>query len=235
MIYQSDFITDSADLSDIHSDIGVKLHGAAMALVKSEYAELLHTKDYHPFSIFTVRADDRIIIRVSALNDEAACVIDGFRRARELTIYGLDKPLGITEQSAAPPIEADAAGGLIKGNGCRMVFASPSMFKSGGRQRFFPELEMYFFSVIRKYNKFENAGLSFEEFRSALAEGDIEDYELKSADYNVSGTQFRGMTGFVDYRFPKSRAELVKRVFAYATYCGTGGKTGMGMGGFILA
>lgn len=144
MIYQSDFITDSADLSVIYSDIGVKLHGAAMTLVKSEYAELLHTKDYHPFSIFTVRADNRIIIRVSALNDEAACVIDGFRRTRELTIYGLSKPLGITEQSAAPPIEADAAGGLIKGNSCRIVFASPAMFKSGGRLCFFPELEMFF-------------------------------------------------------------------------------------------
>lgn len=88
--------------------------------------------------------------------------------------------------------------------------------------------------MIRKYNKFENAELSFDEFRSALAEGGIKDYELKSAEFNVSGNRIRGMTGFVDYGFPKSRPELVKRVLAYATYCGAGGKTGMGMGGFFL-
>lgn len=144
MIYQADFITESADLSGVYSDIGVKIHGAAMGLVKREYAELLHVKDYHPFSIFTVRADDRIIIRVSALNGEAKCVIDGFREVNELTIYGLDKPLRISEQSAAPPIEASSAGELIKGNGCRMVFATPAMFKSGGKACCFPGLDMFF-------------------------------------------------------------------------------------------
>lgn len=234
MIYQTDFITESADLSGIDSDIGVKLHGAAMGLVESKYAELFHTKDYHPFSIFTVRADDRIIIRVSALNDEARCVIDGFRSVSELTIYGLDKPLRITEHNTAPPTKADTAGELIKCSDCRMVFATPAMFKSGGKVCFFPELARYFYSAVCKYNKFENAELSFEEFRSAFSEGDIMDYELRSGDYNVSGIRIRGMTGFVDYRFPKNRAGLVKRVLAYTSYCGAGGKTGMGMGGFLI-
>lgn len=71
MIYQSDFITDDIDASELYSGLGVKLHGAAMKLIKSSYAEFLHQKEHHPFSIFAVPNDGGFVIRVSALNDEA--------------------------------------------------------------------------------------------------------------------------------------------------------------------
>lgn len=236
MIYQTDFITDSVDTSKLYSDIGVKIHGAAMGLVKRSYADLLHSKDYHPFSIFTVSADGRIIIRVSALNDEAHCIIEGFRKAEVLRIYGAGE-FRFKEHSEAPPIDAAKAGELIVGDRCRMAFVSPAMFKSDGKIRCFPETEKFFYSVIRKYNKFENAALSYDEFCAAFAEGETGDYQLGRTGYNVSGNILFGMTGYIDYRFPKDvrcRA-LLKRVFAYATYCGVGGKTGMGMGGFVIS
>ncbi len=236
MIYQADFITDKIDTSGLYSNIGVKIHGAAMGLVRHDYACLLHSKDYHPFSIFTVSADNRIIIRVSALNDEARCIIEGFRKSETLRIYGAGE-LPIAEQSEAPPISAVTAGELIVGNKCRMGFASPAMFKSGGKIRCFPEPERYFYSVIGKYNKFENAALSYDEFCAAFAEGETGDYQLGRTGYNISGNIFFGMTGYIDYRFPDDAhcRELLKRVFAYASYCGVGGKTGMGMGGFVIS
>lgn len=237
MIYQADFIAEKAGLSGIYSEIAVKLHGAAMGLVKREYAELLHTKDYHPFSIFTVPAEEYIIIRVSALNDEARCIIDAFRRAGALKIYGIDKPFRVVPQSEAPPITADHAGELIGGRQCRLVFASPACFKSGGKVCCFPEPQRYFYSTICKYNKFEGGELSYEEFCDAFSAGEIGDYRVSREKYNVSGNMFHGMTGYIDYRFPDDRcsAALLKHVFAYATYCGVGGKTGMGMGGFIIS
>lgn len=237
MIYQADFITDSVDTSGLYSDIGVKIHGAAMGAIKRSYAEFLHCKEYHPFSIFTVPADERIIIRVSALNDEAHCVIEGFRRMETLTIYGLSEPIRIAEYSTAPPISAAAVGELITGDECRMAFVSPAMFKSGGKICCFPEPQRYFYSVICKYNMFESDELSYEEFCAAFADGETGDYQLSRSKYNVSGNVFFGMTGYIDYRFPRdSRSrELLKRVLAYAAYCGVGGKTGMGMGGFVIA
>lgn len=236
MIYQADFITDSIDTSELYSNMGVKIHGAAMGLIKRDYARLLHSSDYHPFSIFTVPADDRIIIRISALNKETHCIIEGFCKSETLTIYGVGE-ICIAKQSEAPPIDAAAAGEFIAGSNCRMVFASPAMFKSGGKICCFPEVERYFYSVISKYNKFENAALSYEEFCAAFAEGQTGDYQLKRTGYNVSGNIFWGMTGYIDYRFPKEtrHRELLKKVFAYASYCGVGGKTSMGMGGFIIS
>ena len=66
MIYQSDFITDDINASELYSGLGVKLHGAAMKLIKSSYAEFLHQKEHHPFSIFAVPNDGGFVIRVSA-------------------------------------------------------------------------------------------------------------------------------------------------------------------------
>lgn len=237
MIYQSDFLTDSIDSSGLYSDIGVKLHGAAMKLVKAGYAEFLHQKDYHPFSIFTVPQNGGYIIRVSALNDEAACIIDGFRSAKTLTIFGLDNPVRIIGESAAPAISADSIGELVSGERCRMMFVSPAMFKSQGKVCCFPQPERFFYSAICKYNKFEGVELSYEDFCSAFAAGETGDYQLRREEYNVSGNIFHGMTGYIDYRFPRDneKSSLLKTVFAYSTYCGIGGKTGMGMGGFVLS
>lgn len=118
-----------------------------------------------------------------------------------------------------------------------MAFVTPAMFKSQGRVCCFPEIERYFYSVICKFSKFEGAELSYDEFCEAFAAGETGDFQLRREDYNVSGNIFHGMTGYVDYCFPKDpeQSRLLKTVFAYATYCGVGGKTGMGMGGFVLA
>lgn len=139
MIYQSDFITDDIDASELYSGLGVKLHGAAMKLIKSSYAEFLHQKEHHPFSIFAVPNDGGFVIRVSALNDEAACIIEGFRKAKRLKIYGIEQPVRIVGENPAPAIRADSSGELIRGNSCRMAFVTPAMFKSQGFAQIFSD------------------------------------------------------------------------------------------------
>ena len=44
------------------------------------------------------------------------------------------------------------------------------------------------------------------------------------------------MTGFAEITLPEDTAEqeLLKKIFLYATFSGTGGRTGMGMGGFFF-
>lgn len=114
MIYQSDFITDDIDASELYSGLGVKLHGAAMKLIKSSYAEFLHQKEHHPFSIFAVPNDGGFVIRVSALNDEAACIIEGFRKAKQLKIYGIEQPVRIIGE-IQPRRYAPTAPGSLSG------------------------------------------------------------------------------------------------------------------------
>ena len=67
MLNQTDIFTSDGDISDIKSDITVKIHGAVMALVKAEYAENCK-QEYHRFQFYPSASGESY--SVSTLNDE---------------------------------------------------------------------------------------------------------------------------------------------------------------------
>lgn len=233
MLYQTDIYTAAADISDIRSELSVKIHGAAMKAVPAEYAEKMHEKTYHPFSIFTVPNENGFIIRVSALCDEAKCIVDALSRKKTFRIFGMKEPLSVTGTDSAVSIDAATAGSYLTGRGCRITFITPAMIKKDGKPSAKPDISAYFQSVVKRYNAFENADISYDDFLAAFNNSELDNYELRSEKYNVSGHIFPGMTGYCDINFPKKaeQADLLKKVIAYGTYSGIGGKTGMGMGG----
>ena len=110
------------------------------------------------------------------------------------------------------------------------------MIKKGGRPTARPDIPAYFYSVIQKYNAFEEKKIAYSDFLEAWNNSDLREYELRSEKYNVSGHVFPGMTGFCDVIFPKNEEQkrLLRLVLSYASYSGVGGKTGMGMGGLSV-
>jgi CRISPR-associated endoribonuclease Cas6 len=236
MLNQTDIFTSDGDISDIKSDITVKIHGAVMALVKAEYAEKLHKQEYHPFSIFTLPRQGGYLIRVSTLNDEAEQITSVLCKEKKLIIFGMSEPLEIVGYDKSTPISAETAGKYISQNICRLNFVTPAVIKSGGKPCCKPDIVKYFYSVVLKYNAFEGEQLSFSDFQTAFDSAEFSSYSLQSVSYNVSGNTYSGMTGFCDIRLPKNleQANLLKKMFAYATYSGVGAKTGLGMGGFVI-
>lgn len=94
---------------------------------------------------------------------------------------------------------------------------------------------MHFLSVIRRMNEFEGTAIDFDAFRKALYCCRFGEWELRQFRYNISGIQIPGMTGFVDMELPDDEnGEFLRRIFVYASFSGTGGRTGMGMGGFAI-
>ena len=75
-----------------------------------------------------------------------------------------------------------------------------------------------------------------DEFKEAFSCAVFEEYRLESVKYNVSGNIISGMTGYCRILFPKDEEQniLLRKVIAYASYSGIGGKTSMGMGGIIV-
>ena len=236
MLYQTDIYTSAANVSEIYSELAVKIHGAAMKAVPTEYAEKMHEKTYHPFSIFTVPYEGGFIIRASALCDEAKCITDSLAGKNTFRIYGLNEALAVTGTDPASPLDAKTVGEHLKGRGCRITFVTPAMIKTCGKPSAKPDIPAYFKSVINKYNAFENADISYDDFIAAFNNAIIDNYELRSVKYNVTGHIFPGMMGFCDIIFPKDsgQAALLKQVIAYGTYSGVGGKTAMGMGGITV-
>jgi CRISPR-associated endoribonuclease Cas6 len=221
----------------VYSALAVKIHGAAMKAIPTEFAQVLHRQEYHPFSIFTVFTDEYLIIRVSALNDEAAVIAKCLKKKGEIRVAGIKEPLKIIGIDEAVPVKADSAGSLIKGNSFRISFVTPAVIKSGGKLVCKPEISKYFYSAVQKYNTFEEDFVSFEEFKEAFDSADVTGYELKGVSYNVSGNIFPGMTGYADIKLPsdEKKAEIIKKAAAYASYSGIGGKTALGMGGIVIS
>lgn len=119
---------------------------------------------------------------------------------------------------------------------CTLNFITPAMIKSKGRATAVPDICSYFQSVVNKYNTFENAPISFDEFKEAFYNSFLDSYELKSTKYNVSENVFPGMTGICKIIFPIDKRQnlILRRMIVYATYSGIGGKTGQGMGGLVI-
>lgn len=236
MLYQTDIYTTSADSSELYSDLSVKIHGAAMKAIPTEYAGKMHSMSYHPFSIFSIRHENGFIIRVSALTDEASVIPDTLARLDELKIYGLKQPLKIVDVNRAEPIHAEHAGNYISENGCKLTFVTPAMIKTGGIPSAKPDICSYFYSVILKLNEYEAQELSYEDFQAAINAAQFGNYQLSSSSFNAGGHRFPGMTGYCELIFPgdKKKNQLLRKVIAYSTYSGIGGKTGQGMGGVTV-
>ncbi len=236
MLYQTDIYTAPADISDIKSGISVKIHGAAMNAIPKDYAAKMHEKGYHPFSVFTVEAGDGLLIRFSALCDEAKIISDALCRLESIKIFGAEKPIKLIGAENASPINAADAEKYIDEKKCTLEFVTPAMIKTKGRPSAAPDICGYFKSVINKYNTFESDDISFEEFKEAFENVSFGKYRLESTKYNVSGNIFPGMVGCCELIFPKDKRQniILRRMIAYATYSGIGGKTGQGMGGIII-
>lgn len=236
MIYQADIYTDIADVSEVYSEMAVKIHGAVMKAVPKEYSAKMHISGYHPFSVFTVPSENGFIIRVSALCDEARIIPEAIALKNQIRIYGMKQPLKIVGYDVAEPVNAEQAYTYINEKGCDLIFITPAVIKTKGRFSAVPDISAYFYSTICKYNEFENDKISYDEFKEAFSEVFFESFHLDSVKYNVSGNLIPGITGNCRILFPKEKRKnvLLRKVIAYASYSGIGGKTGMGMGGIIV-
>lgn len=236
MLYQTDIYTAPADISDVKSDISVKIHGAVMNAIPKDYAAKMHEKGYHPFSVFTVDTGSGLLIRVSILCDEAKVISDALCSLSSIKVFGASEPIKITRYEYAEPINAADAEKYINERSCTLEFVTPAMIKTKGKPSAAPDICGYFRSVVNKYNTFENDTIAFDEFQETFGNAGLGSYHLESTSYNVSGNIFPGMIGSCKLYFPKDKRQniLLRRMIAYATYSGVGGKTGQGMGGLVV-
>jgi hypothetical protein len=237
MLKQYDFAFSSHGAEKIYSDMAVKIHGVLMHSIPNESAEKMHEKKYHPFSIFCIPSEDNnnIITRVSSLDRSGDIIVETAAKLDSMIIKGMGEVRLIRNNE----ISGGDLSGLveeIKGRKFRLIFLTPSVFKTAGKETSFPDVTMHFLSVIRRMNEFEeNECIDFDEFRKAFYKCRIGEWQFNSHVYNVSGIHIPGMTGYVDIELPDGAEQiLLKKVFTYASFSGTGGRTGMGMGGFFF-
>ena len=112
-------------------------------------------------------------------------------------------------------------------------FITPTVIRSDGKNILFPDPEKVFSSLSRRFYE-----LSSVELPTLHADWnrwiDIHRYQLQTSSIKFSTHHLLGFTGYVQYRFhqrmPNYEQALFHLLSDFASYCGIGYKTAMGMG-----
>lgn len=242
MLCHTDIVYSAEGLERLYSGLGVKLHGAVMGLIPTEFAERLHHSEYQPFSLFCIEnpADNTVMVRISSLNEEAELICRSLSAQQRIKIYGMKKPLERVACQCSESLSAEALFAAPVPRVLRVEFISPAVYRSSGKCRCNPELARYLRSVTEKLAYFEGlrSEIDTERLLNYVSTVSVERYSLNGEQYNVSGSIYSGMTGWMELAFTDRSSEnatLLNAVMRYAEYSGIGAKTAVGMGGVSVS
>ena len=235
MLNQLDIYLKNSDISELYSDLGVKLHGFIMSVIDIKYAELLHRQEPRPFSLFVYDSGSGFICRVSTLNDEASQILGVLEAQDKITVYAGKKPILLEVENMARPAPVNAAEipGILTGDSYTLDIVTPATRKTSGKYTNPPDLSKYFTSVANKLKAYENIEMECGELNTLFAGIKILRYNYESCDFWLSSQKIPAMKGSLDVSLRRG-SEMIKLLLGYATYSGIGAKTTLGMGGFLV-
>ena len=124
--------------------------------------------------------------------------------------------------------------GASAGRHIALKFTSPTVFRSGGKRNVvFPEPQLVFGSYLNRWQAFSTVKLddSIAAWFSTML---LTRYRLETMVMNFGSYQEAGFTGKCRYELEKDTPEKVaielNTLADFASFCGTGAKTTMGMG-----
>lgn len=237
MLYRAEIVYHYTGNTSLDSDLAIKIHGAAMRCMSSATVEKLHLPQYHALSMYCLSDNaGNITLHISALDAESGNVIAKLITLPSIQIYGSNVPLVQVQAKVKPASSLDVLTKALHNREVKLIFATPTVYKTAGKYTAPPSPEKYFYSVIRKMNQFSGIAYTYEEFLQAWAQCRVKEYELYTKAHLVTGYTYTGMTGNMTLVLPKeaAAAQRMKEVLCYAVYSGLGSKTAQGMGGFQI-
>lgn len=235
MLNRLDIFTEKTDLGDVYSDLSVKIHGFLMNSIQPEYAAELHKDSVRPFSIYTVEGKNGYITRISTLDERAVALIDALEGVERIHVVGTKDDLKVTNVYRYPEITADELVAGFDFDKCAVNIITPAIYKVNGRPKHNPSIIKYFDAVLQKLSKYEEIAVPTSRLTLAFNKTDFGKYELFTAPFLSGGSIHYGLCGKAELFLPPDEDGIImKTVLAYATYCGFGGNTAQGMGGFSV-
>jgi len=222
---------------DSATENAVKLQGALMKLIDTSLADDLHNISLRPYSLFTVRRDDSLVFRVSALAEKGFPLIEACKTARTFHLAGARKAVRVLRHVLYEDVSLEDMCTPAP-TAFSMLFASPATYKQvGGYQNWF-SLPPLLISVADKMRAFEGVDVPNDVLDEIDKSVVLTAYELRSATYNIKrGNFIKGFQGEIKYELAGLNPDLkgaLMLLVRYACYCGAGAKTALGMGGILL-
>ncbi|MDR2380409.1 MAG: CRISPR system precrRNA processing endoribonuclease RAMP protein Cas6 [Bifidobacteriaceae bacterium] len=221
-------------------DLGPYLQGVIMEEIASDFAEFLHSVPLNPYSQSCTAVDGGLVWRVNTLTADAYEQVLGPLQAPGFDKVQLRAVGNATFRIRAKTLRSNPAGDVTRlfyadpPRSTRIIFATPSAFKQGGRYVFHPDIRLLFQSSMMRYSYFfEGSKEPDEEVLDRLTSSvHITSYRLSSRYFPVGQTKIPAFTGQIVAHLGdvKSLAAYANMLMVFATWTGIGAKTALGMG-----
>ncbi len=213
--------------------------GVLMESINKDYAETIHQNGLHPYSQCIYNRDG-LVWSVRTVNDDAyhgiiePLLSPSFRtfelKQRELAVEIVNKTVkSISYEDLMKTFNSDDVDRYVK-----VLFDSPTAFKSDSNYVFMPDIKLIFGSLMRKYSSASSStDMSDDDTLEYIAtHTSFSDYKIRSVRFPLENTRIPAFMGEVTLHFrgTDTMARYAKMLLEFGEYSGIGIKCGMGMG-----
>lgn len=220
-------------------NMGSIFHGVLMDILPEDYVDKLHESTLKPFSQYVLPCETGLKWQICALNDECAQYLSNalFCEINEITLKKKNTVLNITERS----MNSITYKHLIDNtyfseplDFIKIYFNTPTTFKANGSYTIFPDIEMIYKNLIRRFDMFSNEFSLYDEntITELTEKSIISAYKLQSTSYSLESVRIPSYTGWISIKVKGSQqlAGLMHLLLKFSEYSGIGIKTALGMG-----
>lgn len=225
----------------LNQSMGSVMHGLLMETISNEWADAMHSMDIRPFSQYLVVRDGKPYWRIATLTEEAfEHILMPVMKLRTAYLRQHSSEIGfgpfqICKKESSHDLEKKFFETMGRIHHVEMRFCTSTSFKTNGTYAIFPDPRLLFCNLIAKWNAFSTSSV-LEEDNLAQHIADrlyITEYNLHTHPYSLEGRRIAAFRGTLRLGLFKSdmNARLASLLCYFASYCGTGIKTALGMGG----
>ena len=205
------------------------LQGVIMENIDSQYAELMHQLELNPYSQCLIKKDNITMWCVSTLSEEAY---------EHIIVPLLNKNFtGFSIKKGLVNIKIKEMREFYDKQGERFYnveFATPTSFKSNGRYEIFPNLEMIYRSLMKKYSATSDEVDMYDEdtLKELVNSSEIVRYRLNSTSFPLERVTIPSYKGNITIRVRGNDtiSRYIRLLLTFGEYSGVGVKASIGMG-----
>lgn len=219
-----------------------KLHGVIMENIDEEYAGLLHSNRLNPFSQCLLKENQTTFWYVRTTVEEAyKRLLTPLRKLDRFQFDNCSEIIQISERTVNTYSEEELLDEFYCSPGKRYLnveFQTPTAFKQKGRYVNYPDLELLYGSLMRKYSASStDLDMVDENTLEQLVMGsEIVRYRLRTVAFPLEKINITGFCGRICIHFKgtDTMARYARLLMRFGRFSGVGIKAGMGMGAIRL-
>ncbi len=214
------------------------LHGVIMEKIDTEYAEQLHNLRLNPYSQHIERRDGTVWVIMTYTKEAYDQIIVPFMDRDfdrfELTGKEIEVIIESKEVKVLPKKELlDHFYNIDSDRYINIEFITPTSFKSNEVYQIFPNVELIYRSLMKKYSASGNMIMDDEDTLEELVKcSRIVRYNLRSCFFPLEKVRIPGFKGDLSIKISgkQTLVNYARLLFEFGEFSGVGIKCSMGMG-----